>query len=76
MCSTLFLVADARDGVVVEVRAAGAHAADVQRQHRPHEVGGGVDVVRDDDRHEAGDLEVLLVAVRAGLAKPSSSASL
>ena len=47
----LGLVAHAHRHVVVEVRARGAHAAEVQRVHRAQHVGGRLDVVVDDHRH-------------------------
>ena len=60
-------VAHAHEHLVVEVHLARAHAADVEREHRPVEVGRGLDVVGDDDRHVARDFEVVGGAAGAGL---------
>ena len=59
------LVAHAPEHVVVEVDLARAHAADVEREHGPVHVGRGLDVVGDDHRDDARDLERVGGAARA-----------
>ena len=53
----LLLVAVLAGELVVEVLAAGAHAADVERVHRAHEVEHPLDVLADRDHAAGGDLE-------------------
>ena len=64
----LLLVAHAGEDVLVEVHVLGAHAADVEGEHRLHRVERGVAVVGDDDPAVGGDLERLARAAarRAG----------
>ena len=72
----LGLVAHAPEHVGVEVHLARTHAADVEREHRPQQVGRLLDVVVDDHRHRRRDLEVVDARdARPGRAKPSASAS-
>ena len=59
-------VAHADEHLVVEVDLLRTHAADVERERGPVEVRGGLDVVGDDDRHVARDLEVVGRAARVG----------
>ena len=66
----LGLVAEPHGDVVVEVRAARAHPAEVERVHRAQEVGRLLDVVVDDHRHGRRDLEVVPRAPRAGAREP------
>jgi hypothetical protein len=51
----LRLVAHPGEDLVVEVQAAGAHAADVQRERGPQPVGGPLEIVVGDDAERAAD---------------------
>src|SRR5581483_4968815 len=63
------LVPHAREDLVVEVHLARAHAADVERDRRPHGVGGLLDVVVDDDRDARRDLEIVELTMSPGARK-------
>ena len=56
------LVAHAGEHLEVEVGAAGAHAAGVEGEERPHGVGAALGVVAGDDEHARGDLEAVGLA--------------
>jgi hypothetical protein len=59
---------------VVEVDAAGAHAADVEGERGPQPVGGALEVVIGDDRERAADHVEGLGRV-PGRAKPAARAA-
>ena len=62
------LVAEPGEHVLVEVAVLGAHAADVEGQRGPQQVGARLDVVAHDGGHHAGHLEGVrrLAGARAG----------